>query len=115
MDLVTAVSRDRWNNLSATTCIPLGFDNRELRIQTRKHSIHGGIYCNAFVVTITPMGYSHAIGLGAGGDFSKTLDQDRSARATEKAIRAMHQRCLVAGAYAVLDEAIRHYPQPIAA
>lgn len=116
MELNTTTGKTRDGITFALTSIPLGaeFGARVLRIETRKHSIYGGIYCSASVVEITPGGFRHAIGLGAGGDFSKTLTQDRKARATEKAIRTMHAQCLPTAA-AVLAEARAHYPQPATA
>lgn len=104
----TTIGKDRNGITRALTSIPLGFENRELRIETRKHSIYGGVYCSATVVTITPYGFSHAIGLGRGGDYSKTIEHSRDQRATERAIAGMHAKCM-AGADQILAAAVAHY------
>ena len=109
----TEVGKDRNGTTRALSVALLGFDNRQLRIETRKHGIYGGVYCNACVVTLNATGYSHAIGVGRGGDFSKTLLHERGARATVQAIERMHRECM-ANAAAVLAEAIAYYPQPVA-
>lgn len=110
-NIATDISKDRQGITRALSVLPLGFDRRELRIETRKHSFRGGVYCSATVVQVSEDGrsYTHAMSYGAAGDFSKTLAHEKAARATEKAIGTMHERCLTAGVYALLDEAKRHY------
>lgn len=94
--------------LKLITKIPLGFDRRELRIETGKAS-RGGIAVDARVVQLSECGrmHTHAYGLGAGGDFSKVIEV-RPVRGTEKALLDLHMHGL-----AKLDEvkgaAMAHY------
>jgi len=49
------------------------------------------------------------LGVGGGGDFSRTLASQPGARGTEKAIRAMHAQAL-AQLEEVRAQALAHYP-----
>ena len=101
------LTRDRKGQLSASTRIALD-DTHELRIVTSK-DYRKGVSTDARVFTRTGEGsWSHAFGLAGGGDFSKTLAHDRSARATEKTLRDM-QATAVAGVEALIAEARQHY------
>ena len=109
----TKLSRDRDGKLQAETRIPLGFENRELRIETSKH-YSGGTATTAKVVEVTESGFRFAIGIGGSGkgDYSKTIAHERC-RATEKAIERLHHKAL-AQQYAIEAEARAHYGQTVA-
>lgn len=79
----------------------------ELEITTRK-SIRGGVHCSASVFRIGDRLRTHTFGLGAGGDFSKNLEEDRAARCTEKTVKAMHERA-VAKLADLVEEAKAYY------
>ena len=86
-------ARSTHGDLFAETVIPLGTDRRELRIDTRKG--FRGLRTSATVVQVNEDGrsYTHAIGARMTGDFSERIEEcNRSVRATEKTIRAMHER-----------------------
>jgi hypothetical protein len=101
----TKVSRDHSGKLSAETIIPLGSDRRELRIYTYKGN--RGLTCNASVFQVSEDGrsFNHAIGFGLCGDFSTTLGVDANARGTEKAICALHAKCLAEKGEVILASA----------
>jgi hypothetical protein len=96
------VKRSSRGELSAKTVVPLGFDRRELRIETSK-SYNGGVDCSATCVQVDVdgFGYSCRLGLGGDGDYSKRLVVERDMRATEKNIRKVH-----AAALAQLDQVL---------
>lgn len=100
--------------LRAKTIIVLGFDRRELHIETSK-AVRGGIESDATVYQRTEdgMGLQHAFGLAGGGDYSARLRHDPTGRATEKALRTMHEAALMQA-----DEQVRKvrafYGQPAA-
>ena len=86
-----------------------------LRISTSKNS-RGALQAYASVAFRTKYGFTHAIGFGAGGDFSAAVIT-RQGRATEKALRALHDEALshldlvlahVAEHYGVADPADRN-------
>jgi hypothetical protein len=110
----TIVKRTMHGDLQAETRIPLGFDNKELRITTSKWG-GGKVTARASVVTITDVGYTFAIGIfGSGkGDYSKTVAWEQT-RATEKAIRRVHAQAL-AQAYGIEAEARAHYAPKVPA
>ena len=88
-------ARSTHGELFAETVIPMGADRRELRIDTRKG--FRGLRTSATVVQVSEDGrsHTHAMGLGSRmtGDYSERIEEcDRSVRATEKTIRAMHER-----------------------
>jgi hypothetical protein len=91
----TTVKRSSRGELSAMTVVPLGFDRRELRVETSK-SYNGGVDCSATCVQVDAngFGYSLRLGLGGDGDYSKRLVVARGMRATEKNIRAVHAQAL---------------------
>lgn len=97
-------------DLRARSVYPLGFDRRELHVETSKSS--PGLSCRATVFRVTDDGrvLEHAFGLGrpGSGDYRATLAQDRTGRATEKAVRTMHERC-TAELAATLAAACAHY------
>lgn len=67
---------------------------RWLHISTGKVT-GAGIKCTASVCVHDGTSRIHAIGFGTpGGDFWRTVEHDRAGRATEKNIRAMHDRAL---------------------
>lgn len=92
--------------LKFITKIPLGFDRRELRIETGKAS-RGGIEVDARVVQLSECGRTHSHAYGRGGDYSKVIGA-RAARGTEKALLDLHMHGL-----AMLDQvkaaALAHY------
>lgn len=103
------MERDRNGKLRAKTTIVLGFDSRELHVETSK-SYRGGVSCEATVFKVTENCMQHAMGLGRGGDFSRTLARNPDARATEKTIRTMHVGAM-AGIDAIVAEATTYYAE----
>ena len=80
------------------TIIDLGLERRdfqdrteraELRLTTRK-PYSGGLQSSARVDWVGNGWRSHALGFGAGGDFSGTVLTNKTARATQKAIDTQH-------------------------
>ena len=107
------VSRSARGGTSIETDIPLGeaFPHRHLKITTHKWT--HGITCSALVVKLDPDNpgcYSYALYK----DFSRRLGHDAKARATEKALRTMHEKALE-GIEAVLADARTQYATPPAA
>lgn len=88
------ITRDAWKNLRAQTRVDLGFDRRQLRIETCKSG--AGIVSRASVLQQTEDGasWTHAFGLAGGGDFSERLSTVPGARCTEKALRTAHEAAL---------------------
>lgn len=79
------------NGLEAKTVIPME-GNRRLWITTSKGS--RGLWTSASVIHEKSGGIiTHVFG-GAEGDFSESVRRDPKARATEKAIRTMHEDAL---------------------
>lgn len=112
MNATTTISRNIRGELRAKSVFPLGFDARELHIETGKSS--PGVTCSATVFrrTADGMGLEHAFGFGApGGDFRRTLKTDPKARATEKTLSTMHAACLV-DLPALMVAACAHYGKP---
>lgn len=105
------LKRDASGSVFAETCIPLGFERRELRIKTRK-AYRGGVQCSAMVVQVSVdrRSYTYAMGLGGGGDFSIDIAREPKARTTEKTVRAMHAAGLLR-VDEILARARAHYPQ----
>lgn len=101
------ITRNRFGDLKIETCIPLGSDNRELRITTSKSQGYG-VICSAKVVTVHADHYTHAFGLAGGGDWSRRLAQDAKMRGTEKNLVALHVKC-TADEAALVAEARAHY------
>jgi hypothetical protein len=101
------VTRNRFGDLKVETRIPLGSDNRELRISTDKTQGYG-VICRAMVVTVHADHFTHAYGLAGGGDWSRRLAQEPKMRATEKNLVALHERC-TADEATLLAEARAHY------
>lgn len=94
--------------LRRVTRVPLGFDRRELRIETRRSIWRKTLETSATVVQVHEdgNGYTHALGLGTGcGDFSARVAES-AARATEAAIVRQHDSVDIAG---VLARALAHY------
>jgi hypothetical protein len=112
---MTAYTLDRNNRgeLRARTVITLGFDSRELHIETRKGS-RGGVECSAAVFrrTADGLGLEHAF--GRGGDFRRTLKHAPNARATERTLRTVHEEC-TADARGVTWAALEHYGRTVTA
>lgn len=108
------LKRDDQGSLFAETCIPLGFERRELRIKTRK-AYRGGVQSSAMVVQVSvdQRSFTHVMGFGGGGDFSVELARDPKARTTEKTVRALHAAALL-GVDDVLAKARVHYSKPMA-
>lgn len=87
------------NGWRAETRIDLGLTRRHdskdlnmpliLVISTAK-AVNGGIYTSANVQAEG----GGVVTFEVAGDFSKTLERDRKARCTEKAVRAMHARVM---------------------
>lgn len=96
--------RNMRNELKAKSAIPLGIERRELRIETQKRS--RGLSAHASVVQVSADGLSFT--WAPFSDFSESVEADPSARCTEKAIRAMHERAL-AKLPALIARAAKHY------
>lgn len=80
-----------------------------LTIETDKH-YNGGLDATATVFWFGDHSRSHAFGLGGGGDFSKTLAVNKTARATQKAIDTLHAQTFTPEVIASLTaEAIAYY------
>lgn len=109
----TTVRRNQRGELEATTFIPFGYDDRELRITTGK-SYRGGISSRAQVGIVTHgsgyTGFQISMGLGGGGDYSKVI-VTTAVRCTEKALRSLHAQALEQ-AEATLAEARAKYGDP---
>jgi hypothetical protein len=107
--MTATYSKDRDGRHIMTTKIPLDSERRELRIETCK-AYAGGVVTRAIVVQLHEdgRGFSHTIGLGAGGDFSVKVVHDHAARATEKAVRAQHAKFEYMHAF-ILERAKAHY------
>jgi hypothetical protein len=98
-------------DLQASTIITLDATmRREIHLTTEKHC-NGGLSCVATVYRITEdgRGRTHAFSFCKGqGDFRRTLKYAPKTRATEKAIRAMHEAC-IAELPAVCEQARAFY------
>jgi hypothetical protein len=111
--------RNMHGQLVRETVIPLGFDRRELRVETRKHSFRPFIETSASVVQVSEDGrsYTHRFGMSRVPnpetcDYRKTVTSVQG-RATEKALAAQHD---VVDFGALKAEAIAFYkPAAIAA
>lgn len=95
MEVIISRGHDGKQPLSAKTKIDLGFDRRALVIRTSRSN--GGLAAEAFVVQDSECGRfeTRAYGRGRLGDFSKRLCVREGARATEKAVRSLHDLALV--------------------
>jgi len=105
--------RRNHSGLVAESSIPLGadFPHRVLNVTTQKWT--HGLTCSALVVKRDPDNpgcYSYALFR----DFSRRLGYSQGTRATEKNIRAMHEKALE-GIEAVLADARTQYATPPAA
>lgn len=112
MNTSTTVDRNMRGELRARSVVALGFDRRELHIETRKGG--RGVSCDASVMQRTEdgRGLTHAFAFGGeGDDFRRTLASDPKARATEKALATMHAAALVNLAD-VVAAACAHYGKP---
>lgn len=111
MQANTTLRRTMRGDLQALTVITLDpIVRRVLHITTDKHC-NGGLSSDATVYRITAdgLGREHAFSYGAGtGDFRQMLDRAPKARATEKAIRTMHETAL-AQLPAIVEQARAHY------
>lgn len=107
----TTVNRDSHNRLRVRTIIDMGFDRRELHIETDK-GYRGGIETSATCYQITEdgCGRQHAFGLAGGGDFSKQLKVS-PARGTEKALLALHTEAMTTIEDTV-KACVEHYVKP---
>lgn len=106
------IDRHPRDGLRARTVIVLGFDRRELHIETSKAS--RGVSCRASVYQKTEdgQGLVHAFAFGGqGDDFRRDLSRDPAARATEKTLTTMHAAAL-AGLPALLASVHAHYGKP---
>jgi|GEM_PF-2765987 hypothetical protein len=102
----TRSKRDGWK---CETVIPLGTingANRELQVSTWKGQ--RGIICTAQVVKREDGMISFVFGMGPGGDYHKTLADDRGGKGTEANLRRTHERCL-AGIEGVKEAALAYY------
>lgn len=77
-----------------------------VQISTSKNS-RGELQSRATVAFRTKYGFTHAIGFGGDGDFSANIIT-RQGRATEKALRALHDEAL-GHLDLVLDHVAAHY------
>ena len=101
------LTRREGGALAAESIYPLRFDRRELRILTMKGS--RGLFCNAQCVQVSADGRSYTFAMFS--DYRKVMAEDRAARATERAIRALHESAM-AGLPAVVAACRAHYKQP---
>ncbi len=93
----------------AKTKIDLGLDRRVLLIETSKAAFGPGLRCEARGSQITEDGLSEIYSLG---NFSERLVEIPGARATEKAIRELHE-CALRDVKSVVERATAHYQQRI--
>lgn len=61
----------------------------QLELKTSK-GYNGGVECRASVSHRGNGFTSHVLGFGSGGDFSARIEQNKTARATQKTIDTMH-------------------------
>lgn len=110
MSFIYVLSRDSRGKLSALTEERLDQDRRALRLETWKTT--RGIQSTAMGIQYSEDGtmYQHAVGLAGGGDYWKRVAVVPG-RATEKAIRAAHERALES-LPSLLNEARAHYNLP---
>ena len=117
---MTAIIKGR-NGWQATTLFPMGpakerhgdkVGERVLEIYTRKEP-RGGIHSRAMVMLKRDGWSQHAIGLGAGGDYSRGILR-AGVKCTEKAVRELHAAALLQ-ADTIMAEAVAHYAQEKAA
>jgi len=94
--------------LTAKSIIDLGFDRRELAIETKRST--QGLQSEAYVQQRSADGLfvSRAYGIAGRGDFSAVIAQREGARATEKALGALHDQALGRLDF-VMERALRHY------
>ena len=94
--------------LTLTSTIDLGFDRRELESEWKRSTQGRG--SEAYVQQRSPDGLfvSRAFGIAGKGDFSAVIAQRPGARATEKALRALHDEALKGLDFAK-ERALRHY------
>ena len=116
MQANTTIRRTMRGDLQALTVITLDpIARRELHTTTDKHC-NGGLSSDAIVYRITAdgRGREHAFSYDGVGDFRRMLDRAPKVRATEKAIRTMHETAL-AQLPAIIEQARAHYSaQPVA-
>lgn len=108
----TDIGRNMRGELRARSVVPLGFDSRELHIETSKSA--PGVSTGAAVHqrTADGVGLSHVFAFGGeGDDFRRTVSRDPKARATEKTLTTMHAAALVDLA-ALVAAACAHYGKP---
>jgi hypothetical protein len=94
--------------LTATSIIDLGFDRRELAIETSRST--QGLQSKAYGQQRSGDGLfvSRVSGNTGRADFIAVVAQREDARATEKALRALHEQALDSLDF-VLERALRHY------
>lgn len=94
----TTVRRNMRGDIEATTKFLLDRPDRELRITTSKASPGLRTYAQVGIVTGgVPggfVGFQIALGIGSRGDFYKTLEHNKTGRATQTAIETMHAAAL---------------------
>jgi hypothetical protein len=90
MSYDTKITRSMRNGVQAETRVPLGFDNRELRISTGKRS--RGLSCFASVVQLADEGATFSFRIP--GDYNVVLAADPAARCTSSAVKKMHDSAL---------------------
>jgi hypothetical protein len=80
-----------------------------LVLETDKH-YNGGVESNATVFWVGSHSRQHAFGLAGGGDFRKSIQRDKTLRATQKAIERQHATAFTPEAIEELTRAaIAHY------
>lgn len=102
-DIDLGLTRNEWGDATRPqTCV--------LEISTGKH--YYGLGAQAQVYWLRPQSRSCALGLGGGGDFSKTLAKVLGRRATQKAIDTLHAQTFTPETIAALTaEALAYYAE----
>lgn len=114
MEVIISRGHDGRQPISAKTKFELGFDRRQLIIETGRS--RPGLVAKAYVVQVSEDGHieTRAFGIGRCGDFSLKIAERAGARATEKAVRELHQEALGCAAQ-MKAAALTHYGQnPVA-
>lgn len=111
MNEITVFDRQyRDGSFQGTTKVPLGFERRELRIQTRKNTARGGVDSVAMVVQLNEDDAGFTFAFGRGGDFFQTLQHEPKARCTETTVRRMHNLA-ISNLAGLIESARTHYVQ----